>query len=90
MQNVCFRDFLPRGSGICTRRPLILQLRTFDGESYACFLHGDQKKFTDFDEVRREIERETDRVTGCNKGLSKEPITLKVFSSEGDYILHSL
>ena len=69
---------------------MILQLRNFDGESYACFLHGDQKKFTDFDEVRKEIERETDRVTGCNKGLSKEPITLKVFSSEGDYILHSL
>ena len=89
MQNVCFRDFLPRGVGLCTRRPLILQLRTFDGESYACFGH-DQKKLTDFDEVRKEIERDTERVTGCNKGLSNEPILLKVFSPEGDYILHAL
>ena len=89
MQNICFRDFLPRGSGICTRRPLILQLQTFDGQSYACFGH-DQKKFTDFDEVREEIEFETERVTGSNQGLSKEPILLKVFSPEGDYILHAL
>ena len=87
--NVCFRDFLPRGVGLCTRRPLILQLRTFEGDSYACFGH-DQKKLTDFDEVRKEIERDTERVTGCNKGLSNEPILLKVFSPEGDYILHAL
>ena len=89
MQNICFRDFLPRGSGICTRRPLILQLQTFDGQSYACFGH-DQKEYTDFDEVRKEIERETDRLTGSNKGLSNQPILLKVFSPEGDYILHAL
>jgi replication fork clamp-binding protein CrfC len=68
---------------------LILQLRTFEGDSYACFGH-DQKKLTDFDEVRKEIERDTERVTGCNKGLSNEPILLKVFSPEGDYILHAL
>ena len=66
-----------------------MQLQTFDGQSYACFGH-DQKKFTDFDEVREEIELETERVTGSNQGLSNEPIVLKVFSPEGDYIVHAL
>uniref|UniRef100_A0A8C0C1C0 Dynamin-2 n=1 Tax=Buteo japonicus TaxID=224669 RepID=A0A8C0C1C0_9AVES len=72
-------DFLPRGSGIVTRRPLILQL-IFSKTEYAEFLHCKSKKFTDFDEVRQEIEAETDRVTGTNKGISPVPINLRVYS----------
>ncbi|XP_062961981.1 dynamin-3 [Cynocephalus volans] len=72
-------DFLPRGSGIVTRRPLVLQLVTSKAE-YAEFLHCKGKKFTDFDEVRHEIEAETDRVTGMNKGISSIPINLRVYS----------
>jgi hypothetical protein len=37
----------------------------------------------DFDEVRREIEAETDRVTGSNKGISNIPINLRVYSPNG-------
>uniref|UniRef100_A0A8D2P8H5 Dynamin-type G domain-containing protein n=1 Tax=Zosterops lateralis melanops TaxID=1220523 RepID=A0A8D2P8H5_ZOSLA len=73
------RDFLPRGSGIVTRRPLVLQLITAKTE-YAEFLHCKGKKFTDFDEVRQEIEVETDRVTGMNKGISSVPINLRIYS----------
>uniref|UniRef100_A0A452V1S9 Dynamin-2 n=1 Tax=Ursus maritimus TaxID=29073 RepID=A0A452V1S9_URSMA len=73
------QDFLPRGSGIVTRRPLVLQLVTSKAE-YAEFLHCKGKKFTDFDEVRHEIEAETDRVTGMNKGISSIPINLRVYS----------
>ncbi|KAI4563072.1 hypothetical protein MJT46_010681 [Ovis ammon polii x Ovis aries] len=47
---------------------------------YAEFLHCKGKKFTDFDEVRHEIEAETDRVTGMNKGISSIPINLRVYS----------
>ncbi|KAH0506655.1 Dynamin-3 [Microtus ochrogaster] len=47
---------------------------------YAEFLHCKGKKFTDFDEVRHEIEAETDRVTGMNKGISPIPINLRVYS----------
>ncbi|XP_010168843.2 dynamin-3, partial [Antrostomus carolinensis] len=72
-------DFLPRGSGIVTRRPLVLQLITAKTE-YAEFLHCKGRKFTDFDEVRQEIEVETDRVTGVNKGISSIPINLRVYS----------
>ncbi|XP_037808995.1 dynamin isoform X6 [Lucilia sericata] len=79
LENFVGKDFLPRGSGIVTRRPLILQLingTTEHGE----FLHCKGKKFTSFDEIRKEIEDETDRVTGSNKGISNIPINLRVYS----------
>lgn len=85
------RDFLPRGQGIVTRRPLILQLihtpapdpsSSSSSRSYTewgQFLHID-KRFTDFDEIRKEIEQETFRVAGQNKGISKLPIHLRIYS----------
>ncbi|CAL5438554.1 dynamin-related protein 3A isoform X1 [Camellia sinensis] len=80
------RDFLPRGSDICTRRPLVLQLlqtkRKPDGseEEYGEFLHLPSKRFYDFNEIRREIQAETDREAGGNKGVSDKQIRLKIFS----------
>jgi len=71
-----------------TRRPLVLQLIHITPSNalphvttleYAQFLHVD-KKFTDFVEVRKEIEAETLRVAGQNKGVSKLPITLRIYS----------
>ncbi|XP_039471574.1 dynamin-1a isoform X5 [Oreochromis aureus] len=79
LENFVGKDFLPRGSGIVTRRPLVLQLMNSPTE-YAEFLHCKGKKFTDFDEVRQEIEAETDRATGANKGISPVPINLRVYS----------
>jgi dynamin 1-like protein len=129
LETIVGRDFLPRGSGIVTRRPLVLQLihtpsrasgtgnkvglspttststsasvrrsprmglddegylpkldttptagagvmrpggSSMGGDSgaeYAEFLHIN-RKFTDFDEIRKEIEAETFRVAGQNK-----------------------
>ncbi|EGW11820.1 Dynamin-1, partial [Cricetulus griseus] len=77
------RDFLPRGSGIVTRRPLVLQLVNSTTECLE-FLHCKGKKFTDFEEVRLEIEAETDRVTGTNKGISPVPINLRVYSPHAE------
>ncbi|XP_032395668.1 dynamin-1a isoform X10 [Etheostoma spectabile] len=79
LENFVGRDFLPRGSGIVTRRPLVLQLINSPTE-HAEFLHCKGKRFTDFDEVRQEIEAETDRITGANKGISPVPINLRVYS----------
>uniref|UniRef100_A0A9J8CT62 dynamin GTPase n=1 Tax=Cyprinus carpio carpio TaxID=630221 RepID=A0A9J8CT62_CYPCA len=79
LENFVGKDFLPRGSGIVTRRPLVLQLINCPTE-YAEFLQCKGKKFTDFDEVRQEIEAETDRLTGQNKGISPVPISLRVYS----------
>jgi dynamin 1-like protein len=81
------RDFLPRGQGIVTRRPLVLQLihnpvspdDPPDMIEYAQFLHV-EKRFSNFNEVRREIEAETFRVAGQNKGISRLPIHLRIYS----------
>merc|ERR1739838_403880 len=44
------------------------------------FLHCKERKFYDFAHVRKEIEDETDRMTGNNKGISSVPINLRVYS----------
>jgi len=79
LENFVGKDFLPRGSGIVTRRPLILQLINGPTE-YGEFLHCKGQKFMDFQSIMKEIEDETDRVTGANKGISNLPINLRVYS----------
>uniref|UniRef100_A0A672PII6 Dynamin-1-like protein n=1 Tax=Sinocyclocheilus grahami TaxID=75366 RepID=A0A672PII6_SINGR len=100
LESLVGRDFLPRGSGIVTRRPLVLQLvnvppleerRKQDNgnksyiyicikaEEWGTFLHCKNQIFTDFSEIRKEIAEETDRSTN-NKGISPEPIYLKIYS----------
>ncbi|XP_077079798.1 dynamin-1-like protein isoform X1 [Siphateles boraxobius] len=105
LESLVGRDFLPRGSGIVTRRPLVLQLvnvpsleerrkqdngngakqnspNAYPGikaEEWGTFLHSKNQIFTDFNEIRKEIEDETDRNTD-NKGISPEPIYLKIYS----------
>ncbi|OAY81184.1 Dynamin-related protein 3A, partial [Ananas comosus] len=83
------RDFLPRGSDICTRRPLVLQLvhsprrpdgAQGDGDEWGEFLHIPGHRFYDFREIRREIQAETDKEAGENKGVSDKQIRLKIFS----------
>uniref|UniRef100_H3BVJ2 Dynamin-1-like protein n=1 Tax=Tetraodon nigroviridis TaxID=99883 RepID=H3BVJ2_TETNG len=88
LESLVGRDLLPRGTGIVTRRPLILQLVHVDagrsgsrqGEERGKFLHTKDKIFTDFNDIRQEIESETERLSGNNKGISDEPIHLKIFS----------
>ena len=50
------------------------------GQEWGEFLHLPGKKFFDFDEIRKEIIRETDRLTGKNKGISNKSINLKIYS----------
>jgi len=62
-----------------TRRPLILQLINSPQE-WGEFLHKKGVKFTRFDDIRGEIEADTDRITGSNKGISNLPINLRLYS----------
>ncbi|PSR84874.1 Dynamin-related protein like [Actinidia chinensis var. chinensis] len=56
LESVVGRDFLPRGSGIVTRRPLVLQLHKIDGGAeYAEFLHAPKKRFSDFGKFNSKI-----------------------------------
>ncbi|XP_034173154.1 dynamin related protein 1 isoform X2 [Osmia lignaria lignaria] len=96
IESLVGRSFLPRGTGIVTRRPLVLQLvytpkderelrtaenGTLDLDEWGTFLHKRNRIYTDFDEIRREIESETDRMAGTNKGICPEPINLKIYST---------
>ena len=103
LENIVGRDFLPRGSGIVTRRPLILQLINLPSErddkpgddevhvphtpasvagqeEWGEFNHIPGRRFYDFQEVKREIEHETTRIAGSNKGINRQPINLKIYS----------
>lgn len=94
LEHVVGRDFLPRGNGICTRRPLVLQLYNTGSpsdsnakgddssamEEWGEFLHLPNQRFYDFNEIRLEIVRDTDRITGKNKNVSNKSIHLKIFS----------
>ncbi|PIN12376.1 Vacuolar sorting protein VPS1, dynamin [Handroanthus impetiginosus] len=81
LESIVGKDFLPRGSGIVTRRPLVLQLHRIDeGREYAEFGHLPRKRFTDFAAVRKEIADETDRETGRTKQISSVPIYLSIYS----------
>ncbi|KAF1346890.1 Dynamin central region-domain-containing protein [Delphinella strobiligena] len=103
LENIVGRDFLPRGSGIVTRRPLILQLINVPSDredkpegdeiyvphtpasvagqdEWGEFGHIPGRKFYDFGEVKREIENETARIAGSNKGINRQPINLKIYS----------
>ncbi|KAI8440341.1 hypothetical protein MSG28_001679 [Choristoneura fumiferana] len=97
IESLVGRSFLPRGTGIVTRRPLILQLvyspkdskehrsaeeGTVNLEEWGKFLHTKDKVYSDFEQIREEIEKETDRMAGSNKGICPEPINLKIFSTK--------
>ncbi|KAK6455859.1 Dynamin central region-domain-containing protein [Scheffersomyces xylosifermentans] len=128
LENIVGKDFLPRGTGIVTRRPLVLQLiniseddalaqsprsesSNFNDDSssdeinledhlrrraqmngngttkvhspaeWGEFLHIPNKRFYSFQDIRAEIENETHRIAGVNKGISRLPINLKIYSS---------
>ena len=49
-------------------------------DDWAIFTHHPDIIFTDFTKVREEIENETDRLTGTNKGISPVPINLTIYS----------
>lgn len=102
LENIVGRDFLPRGSGIVTRRPLILQLINVPSDKdnpeddevhvphtpasvaghneWGEFNHMPGRRFYDFQEVKGEIENETTRIAGSNKGINRQPINLKIYS----------
>ncbi len=59
-------------------------MKPFIHLEYGEFLHAKGKIFTDFEDIRREIEADTDRITASNKGISNLPINLRVYSPHGN------
>jgi hypothetical protein len=54
---------------------------TLDLEEWGKFLHIKGRIYTDFNEIRSEIDKETERMAGHNKGICPEPISLKIYST---------
>ena len=87
LESIVGLDFLPRGDGVVTRRPLELRLvhvpesdTSRIADAWGVFGALPDKIFTNFDEVRNEINRQTDLVAGKNKGIIDDPIVLNVYS----------
>lgn len=87
LESLVQRDFLPRGKDIVTRRPLVLQLlhtslATEGGgpSEWGEFGHLPGRRLADFMQIRREIEEDTARVAGSDKGISRQPIHLRIYS----------
>lgn len=81
LESIVGLDFLPRGDGVVTRRPLELRLNHIDsGEPWAVFDEKKNMKFTDFNKVRETIEALTDSVCKIGKNIVDVPIVLNVYS----------
>lgn len=83
-------DFLPRGSGIVTRCPIVIEMMhvkaadpmpdTVPGDAYVMFLSRPGELFTDMEVVRTEIAAQMEKVAGSSKGISPTPVIMRVFS----------
>lgn len=62
LESIVGYDFLPRGQGIVTRRPLEIRLvhSVEADETYAVFDKIKNQKFTDFQEITKKIVELTD------------------------------
>lgn len=83
LENIVGIDLLPRGAGLCTRRPLEMRLNHLyedDAKAWATFDELPDQKFTDFSKVRDAIEMLTDKVAGTNKSIVDKPIVVHVYS----------
>ena len=81
LESIVGLDFLPRGDGVVTRRPLELRLcHIQDGQPWAIFEERKGEKFTDFHKVRETIEALTDEVCVGEKNIVDKPIVLNVYS----------
>jgi len=83
LESIVGLDFLPRGSGIVTRRPLEMRLNhtpegTKPWAEFPAEIKG--QKFTDFNKVREAIEALTDKATGNNVNIVDDAIVLNVYS----------
>jgi GTPase Era involved in 16S rRNA processing len=98
LESVIGYDFLPRGGGVVTRRPLELRMvrEKMIAKPYGVF-KGFADKIEDFDKIRysqkpinlyskniyrKTIEMLTDKVAGGNKGIVDDPIVLTVYSPD--------
>ena len=83
LESIAGFDFLPRGTGLVTRCPLIMQcIKTNTSKPYLIFSHKPDEKFSDFNRARQEIEDQTKVLAGSGKGIVKNEITVSIYSKD--------
>ena len=83
LESIVGQDFLPRGDGVVTRRPAelrLVHLHDPTAKPWARFEEVGDKKFYNFEEVRKTINILTDKVAGTNKGIVDKPIVIHIYS----------
>lgn len=92
LESLVGKSFLPRGTGIVTRTPLVLHLinstetandissGSEDVSEWAIFQHTPNMIFYDFEQVREEIEKRTIQLAGVSKNITDKPIVLNIYS----------
>ena len=80
---------LPRGEGIKTRCPLVLQLRGLreGGGSECAFISAPEiaeERIGDLSKIPRAVEEMTERLAGTAKDVSDVPITLRIYRRDLD------
>ncbi|XP_952965.1 dynamin, putative [Theileria annulata] len=88
LESIVGIDFLPRGDGIVTRRPIEFRLNRLKPSSpedkckpYIVF-EGNDERFYDFEKARNHIQQLTNERAGDKKGIVDDPIVLSVFSPD--------
>lgn len=82
LESIVGLDFLPRGDGVVTRRPLELRLNHASENitPWAKFEEVPGEKFTDFAKVKEMIDTLTDKICGKSKNIVDKPIVLTIYS----------
>lgn len=81
LESIVGKDFLPRGTGIVTRCPLVLRLIKINEEvEYAQFHHLEGCPFTEFSDVNREIMTISQEIA-LSEGVGTREILLNIYSN---------
>ncbi|CAL8129032.1 unnamed protein product [Orchesella dallaii] len=83
LESIAGEEFLPRGTGIQTRCPIVLQLVHTKGNSkWMEFGHDPERKYEDWNEVKSMIEELTMDIERRGEVVTRRPITMKIYSPE--------
>jgi len=82
LESIMGKDFLPRGKGIVTRRPIEIQLINIPKEEKEYVVFSDHRgdRIYNLEDVRKEIDNMTEKLAGKMKAISPVPIRLKFYS----------
>jgi hypothetical protein len=86
LESIVGFDFLPRGKGMVTRRPLVIEMKTIPEGQYMLCVLKDRMKSTSFSkpiEVRSAIEEATRGHPRCaNNCVCDDPLVLEIRSAD--------